>query len=178
MAVEAAAMKPSVASSLHGRHACCGGSWLHVSFRVSDKGCCELGAAVVVKDASDSGNAHQSMHEQAKPVFCAAGTKAEPQSQAACMHEDAQLRSGSEELSAHREQAASQVGCKSVYGRVLGFVTTAFKPEMHGMSGGRACIRFRAAELSSQILNSLHIVNPYAPGTLRMVHVTECRGMV
>ena len=81
-------------------------------------------------------------------------------------------------MGADSEHVANPAGCSSVYGGVLGFVTTAFKPEVHGMSGGRACIRFEASEMSAQVLNSMHIVNPYAPGTLRRMHVTDWRSMV
>lgn len=175
----ASAKEQPTYSTVGSRHVCNSDTWLHVSFRVKGKGCCELGAAVVLKCVSDKVEARENILEQGLSVPCKLGMHSEQQQQcqAACIVSDAGLNC-KEEVHSHKEQAVKPASCSSDDERLLGFVTTAFKPEMHGMSGGRACIRFKANELSPEILNSIHIINPYAPGTLRKVQVTEWCSML
>jgi hypothetical protein len=155
-----------------GGEECSSDTWLQISFRVQGKGCCELGAAIVEPDSMAR------EHREGRLACCELSkAAAQPPGASACMvgtpgpnHQEGAL--------AHREGHSKQLTVIPTNERVLGFVTTVFRSDTHGMTGGRACIRCSAREPDAQGFGSLYLVNPYAPETVRQVLVTEWRRML
>lgn len=154
-------------------------TWLHVSFRVQGKGACELGAAVVLTGDMDTQDATQELASRAESAPCRVGPTTEQQKgEKSCMAALGAVKHCDREIPTRNQHDEKEKGRCPHDGRVLGFVTTVFKPDMHGMEGGRACVRLGDTNMSSRMSNSLYIVNPYAPKTLRRVHVTEWCNML
>jgi hypothetical protein len=96
---------------------------------------------------------------------------------------------GCEDVSAPAGVAACGVRslCRE-HAAVVGFVTSAFSPDIHGFVGGRACVSMHeapeeaAASTTGQLdppglLGRVFIVNPYSVGTLRHVLVQSVHSL-
>jgi hypothetical protein len=170
MQAPAGTMEQSTASTAGGASSA---TWLQVSFQVQGAGCSELGAAVVLKRTADKPECLQNAFPQEKPDPSKRSASIEMQ-QVSATDTDRQGAEGHDV----NDQLKKEESCSFSDGMVVGFVTTAYKPELNGMSGGHACVRLPCTALSSDVLKGLHIMNPYAPGTFRKIALTEWRIML
>jgi hypothetical protein len=152
-------------------HTCSRSSWLQVFFRVEGKGCCEQGAAVVLKRAPEAPDHNQIFPTHAPPELSTIAAPSELQQSISATGSGQREVEDTDGL----KHAIKEDGIDD--GTVIGFATTAFKPELNGMSGGHACVRLASTDLDLDISEALHIVNPYAPGTFRKINLTAWRRM-